>query len=130
MQAHKAQVPANAALLAVPLHRQKRRERGFNQSELLASAVSQKLSLPLLPPDTLERVKNTPPQAHVRGREERQKNVASAFAVPITNTRVVAGKTILLVDDIATTGSTLNDAARALKEAGAAHVWGLVVAKG
>lgn len=53
-----------------------------------------------------------------------------AFAVRLENKSDIQAKTIVLVDDIATTGSTLNDAARALKTAGAAHVWGLVVAKG
>lgn len=123
-------IPQDAALLALPLHPQKRRERGFNQSELLARVVADELLLPLLPTFVLQRIRRTPPQAQVRTREERLKNVRGAFAVPKEHYPLTAGKTILLVDDITTTGSTLNDAARALKEVGAKTVWGVVVARG
>ena len=76
------------------------------------------------------RIKNTSPQAQAGGREKRMENVEHAFEVNKASVQEIKDRLIILVDDIATTGSTLNDAARALKEAGAAHVWGLVVAKG
>ncbi|TSC73407.1 MAG: amidophosphoribosyltransferase [Parcubacteria group bacterium Gr01-1014_70] len=129
-QAHGIHFPSHAALLAMPLHPRKKRMRGFNQSELLASHVSHSLGLPLIPHETLERTRNTPPQAQTGGREKRMRNMVNAFTVPQEHAALIQNKTVILVDDIATTGSTLNNAARALKKAGAAHVWGLVVAKG
>ncbi len=129
-QAHNARIPANAALLAIPLHPRKQRLRGFNQSELLAMRIAKEFSLPLLSAGALTRVKHTDPQAQAGGREKRAANVAGAFAMNQMRASEIKNKTIILVDDIATTASTLNDAARALKEAGAAHVWGLVIAKG
>ena len=129
-QAHHVHFPAHSVLLALPLHPQKKRSRGFNQSELLTDYLARHLGLPILPAYTLVRTRHTPPQAQAGGREKRKKNVEQVFAVRSENKSNIYAKTVILVDDIATTGSTLNDAARALKVAGAAHVWGLVVAKG
>ena len=129
-QAHDVRIPKDAVLLAVPLHPKRQRARGFNQAELLARRVAAEISLPLLQTGVLMRVKHTDPQAKTGGREKRAVNVAGAFAVHPGRVNEIQHKTIILVDDIATTGSTLNEAARVLKEAGAAHVWGLVVAKG
>lgn len=122
-------IPPHAVIAVLPLHPQKLRERGFNQSALLARFLSHHLSLPLVPELVLTRNKNTQPQAHQSNRNERRNNMNHVF-VAQKNTRYLSGKTVLLVDDIATTGSTLNDAARALKEAGASRVWGIVVARG
>ncbi len=130
VQEHAVHIPANAALLSIPLHPRRRRERGFNQSELIAAAIAQKFPLPLLPQNVLARTRYTQAQAKVRGREARLKNMKGAFQVPQNAISLVKEKTVLLVDDIATTGSTLNEAARALKEAGASQVWGIVAAKG
>ena len=129
-QAHGVGIPANAAILAIPLHPRKKRLRGFNQSELLAVHIARDLSIPLLPPYIVERIKNTAPQAQASGKEHRIKNMEHAFAVDPAHANKIKNRVVILVDDIATTGSTLTDAARALKTAGAAHVWGLVVAKG
>jgi len=76
------------------------------------------------------RIRHTTPQAKAGGREKRMKNVEHAFEVNKASVQEIKDRLIILVDDIATTGSTLNDVARALKIAGAGHVWGLVVAKG
>ncbi|MEK7090228.1 MAG: phosphoribosyltransferase family protein, partial [Patescibacteria group bacterium] len=98
---------------------------------LLAAVIHQELALPILPKNALLRVKNTSPQAKCRGgREGRVKNMENAFAIHPEYSAIIYDKTILLVDDIATTGSTLNEAARMLKNAGARQVWGIVVAKG
>lgn len=129
-QAHGVHIPLNASILAVPLHPRKKRLRGFNQSELLAVHIARDLSLPLLPPSLLVRAKNTFPQAQAGRKEQRMKNVEHAFVAQEAHTKEIQNRLIILIDDIATTGSTLDDAARALKGAGAAHVWGLVVAKG
>lgn len=131
VQEYKLHIPQDASLLPVPLHTKRYRERGYNQSVLLAFFLHQTLALPMLPESTLLRIKNTSPQAQcIGGRDARRKNIENAFWVPQSAYSSIRGKTILLVDDIATTGSTLNDAARALKTAGARQIWGTVVAKG
>lgn len=118
---------ADLLLMPVPLHPRKKRERGFNQSECIAQEISSHFSIPLIT-RALVRTRYTPPQVKTVSEEERRKNIAGAFAV--TNASLVRGNTIMLIDDVLTTGSTANDAARALKEAGAREVWALVVAKG
>ena len=130
VQERALRIPANTTILSIPLHPRRRRERGFNQSELIAAAIAQKFPLPLLPQTVLVRTRYTEPQAKVRGREARLNNMEGAFQVSHSMAPLVNGKTILLVDDIATTGNTLNEAARALKKAGASQVWGIVAAKG
>ncbi len=115
-------------LLPVPLHPRKQRERGFNQSELIAEVLQGALALPLLGPKVLARIRYTTPQAQTASREERIRNMHGAFSVCDKN--AVAGKTIILVDDVLTTGSTVNEAARVLKEVGAESVWAAVAARG
>jgi ComF family protein len=110
---------------AVPLHRQRLRWRGFNQALLLAGVVSRKFRLPLRR-RLLERIRATPAQAGL-DREGRMANLAAAFAVP--DRSHVEGKTLLLVDDVMTTGMTLEVCAQALKEAGAKRVDVLTVAR-
>lgn len=120
-----ASVPEDVDLIThVPLHPSRRRERGYDQSKLLAAAVTKTLSIPA-EPDLLRRTRRTKQQATL-GAGRRRANVAGAF----TGTRRLNGELVLLIDDVATTGSTIGDAARALKEAGAAHVTGLVFAHG
>lgn len=107
------------AVVPVPLHRARRRERGFNQSELLARAVGRALDRPVR--DLLVRTRNTKSQTTIDGRH-RQENVAGAF-------RVHGGASpgvVLLIDDVLTTGATLRACADALVHAGAARVLGAV----
>ena len=120
---------ANAALLVipVPLHKGRRRSRGFNQSELLAHAAVSCL------PDKLEvlngallRQRDTVSQVGL-SREERIQNVRDAFCVAQPGR--VNGRDILLVDDVMTTGTTLSECARVLKQAGAKRVWAATVAR-
>ncbi|MYI82590.1 MAG: ComF family protein, partial [Chloroflexi bacterium] len=110
------------AVTPIPLHGARRRRRGFNQSELIASRVAAALGLPLRA-DLLRRVRATGPQTAL-GRDRRASNVAGAFA---------AGGPpppgVLLVDDVSTTGATLAAAARALLEDGARRVYALAVAR-
>jgi ComF family protein len=105
-------------LVPVPLHRTRLWRRGFNQSSLVASAISRTLGI-ASNPLALRRVRPTPP---LKGMSllQRRKTVAGAFQV--RNKRVIAGKTVILVDDVLTTGSTAEACARALKRAGAARV--------
>ena len=109
----------------VPLHKKRLKWRGFNQAELLAKKVSANLNLPL--EDLLIRTKNTPPQAKLNC-AERIQNLKNAFEV--SPELSVKNKTVILVDDISSTGSTLIECAKVLKKAGVGEVWGLVLARG
>jgi ComF family protein len=102
----------------VPLHAARARWRWFNQSLLLAAALPEAARLPLAP-ELLFRNRNTPPQASLP-RRARLDNVKNAFS--LSPNAQVDGKKILLIDDVATTGATLSECARPLKEAGAAVV--------
>jgi ComF family protein len=112
------------ALLPVPLHPKRIRERGYNQSSLLAKEVGGRLGLPVME-DSLVRLRNTPSQVKL-SREERHANVKGAFDC---KGQELYGRHILLIDDVCTSGATLNACALALKGAGAASVWGLTLAR-
>ena len=112
-----AHVPADAAIVPVPLHRRRLWQRGFNQAGLLARELSRRTGLSI--DQSLIRTKRTPPLQGM-SRLQRRKTVAGAFGVrPGTNFQ---GRTIVLVDDVLTTGSTANGCARALLKAGAERV--------
>lgn len=106
------------AVVPVPLHRSRRNERGYNQAELLAGRLAKKLRVPVLP-KALARTRKTTAQKYLGGRE-RQKNLEAVFAV---GRQSVVGKTILLVDDIYTTGGTAEACTRVLLTAGAQAVY-------
>lgn len=112
-------------LVPVPLHRKRLRERGYNQSTLLAQALSKLSRLPVID-DCLIRKQYAPPQTRTATVDERLSNVADAFAC---QDRRLNGKQILLLDDVSTSGATLNASAAALKASGASTVWGLVLAR-
>lgn len=109
------------AILPVPLHADRQAERGYNQAELLCNIVAAELDLSC-EPSLLQRVRNTKQQAQLTS-AERESNVKGAFEA-VGNVR---GRALLLVDDVVTTGATLSDCARALRDAGAAAVFGSVV---
>ena len=112
-------------LAPVPMHRRRWRERGYNQAELLASRVARECNLPY-EADLLKRTRQVEPQAGISSAAQRVVNVADS--VGLAAGRDVAGVGIILVDDVATTGSTLEACAAVLKEAGATSVWGLTLA--
>lgn len=112
-------------LVPVPLHRKRLRERGYNQSGLLARELGKLANLPVVN-DCLVRQKHTSPQARTAAVAERHSNVDGAF---ICSSSDIHGKTVLLIDDVATSGATLNAGAIALKAAGASSVWGLALAR-
>ena len=114
----------NDTLVPVPLHPSRLRNRGYNQSALLARHVGRNLDLPVRE-DVLVRVRNAPPQVETRTRDERRTNVGGNFACDVD----LSGLTVLLLDDIATTGSTLSECASALREAGASRVYALTLAR-
>ena len=117
--------PVPQYIMPVPLHKKRLRERGFNQSLLLSRHVANALTVEL---DflSLRRVKYTLPQTGL-AKKERHKNIRGAFE--IKNPSIVKNKTILLVDDVATTGNTLNECARVLKRAKARNVYCVTLAR-
>ncbi|MFH1349345.1 MAG: ComF family protein [Pseudomonadota bacterium] len=112
-------------MMPVPLHTRRLRERGFNQSLVLARFVASMMGIEL-EYLSLRRVRDTQPQAGLK-RDERRKNVRKAFE--LMDPKPVRGRTVVLVDDVATTGSTLNECARVIKKAGARKVLCLVLAR-
>ena len=115
------------ALVPAPLHPARRAWRGFDQARLLAETAGAAWGIPVAP--VLERRRDTPPQAKT-GAEERRANVRGAFVLTPEGARLAAGRALLLVDDVATTGSTLLEAAAALEPARPAWVLALTVAHG
>ena len=111
------------ALIAVPLHPKRLRQRGYNQSALLAAELGKLTGLPVIE-GALVRVRNTIPQARTKSAAERRSNVQGAFACQ----QQMNGRDILLIDDVCTTGATLDACAAALKSAGAGTVRGLTLA--
>ena len=111
-------------LVPVPLHPKRQRQRGFNQAELLAEKLRDKLAWST-DASHLVRVQSAGAQAKLSG-AARAKNLRGAF---VWRSDGLAGQNIILVDDVATTGTTLNECAAVLKKAGAGEIWGLVAAK-
>jgi ComF family protein len=113
------------AIVPVPLHWRRYQYRGFNQAIELAQPVAREFDLPIIT-RVLRRVRHTLPQVDLSP-EERVKNIEGAFVV--RHPERIAGKRLLLVDDVYTTGATLNECARVLKRAGAAEVVGLTLTR-
>ncbi len=112
-------------LVPVPLHPRRERSRGYNQSALMAQAMGEAFDVPV-EADALRRLRQTPPQARsVGGGDERRSNVSGAFEAEAT---LVQGRRIVVIDDVCTTGATLEACAIALRSAGASSVWGLTLA--
>ena len=125
----KTDVPLPDIIVPVPLHYRRLRWRGFNQSLLLARYLSANLlpqfEIPLK--ECIARNRYTPPQMKIKNYHSRQQNLADAFS--ITELKEVKNKTVLLVDDIATTGSTIFECAKVLRKAGAKEVFAIVIAR-
>jgi ComF family protein len=113
-------------IIPVPLHWRRLWRRRYNQSALLAFRLSEMTNIPCVP-TFLQRVQPTPPQMRL-DRKTRLKNVARAFRVQPMAQEALAGKVVVLVDDVMTTGATVNACARVLKQAGASAVHVLVLA--
>ena len=114
-------------LLPVPLHKKRLNYRGFNQAELIARGVERRMCGAAQVLEVLKRVKHTSQQARLSKRE-RHENLAEAFEVT-ADLIGFSDKVCFLVDDVCTTGATLDNCARALKQAGLKKVYGLVVAR-
>lgn len=115
----------NPIIVPIPLYSRRERERGFNQSKLLAKNLAEKLNLEFY--DTLLRVKATKSQAQTRDSEERAENVEECFK--IINPEFVKEKNIILIDDVFTSGATINEAVKILKQNSAKKILALVIAK-
>jgi ComF family protein len=116
--------PPSSCLVPVPLHAVRERERGYNQSAVICRGAGRVTGLSTL--STLQRTRRTRSQTKLN-REERQVNVHDAFGLR-TGDATVKGRTVFLVDDVLTTGATISEAARILKQGGATAVVGCTVA--
>lgn len=118
----------SSTIIPIPLYGTRMRKRGFNQAELLAKEINDYFNLPL-EINILKRKIPTEPQANIKNNDEKRKaNIKGVFE--INPEYQVDGKIIVLIDDVATTGATLIEAAKILKKSGAKQIWALVVAKG
>lgn len=124
LSAYRQILPTGAEMIVpVPMHVRRRKLRGYNQSEVLAKVIAERLELPMVL--ALERTRNTVQQARLEG-DERHRNLKGAFRV----TCDVKGGNILLVDDVYTTGATAIECAETLRNAGAENVYFLAFAMG
>jgi ComF family protein len=125
MQNHEITFASYDLLIPVPLHRSRLRQRGFNQSVILGNILKKKYQMSLQP-KVLQRIVSTHPQVTLPVKA-RKINMRNAFKVK--ESQSVEGKAILLLDDVYTTGATMNECARILKKSGASRVDGFVIAR-
>ncbi len=124
----------NFILVPIPLTLKRKLSRGFNQSELLAEEIGKFLNCPVI--NLLKRKKFTSPQAEISDWQKRKENISGAFRLSTSYPhfyrfpKPIKTIKIILVDDVATSGATLEEAARVLKQAGVKEIYGLVIAKG
>ncbi len=117
----------NPLVIPIPIHSKKKRKRGYNQSELIARGGLKKIAEPIeIRTDILQKIRDTDPQARIKNRQKRLQNIVGSFSVK--NTDIVHGRNIVLIDDVTTTGATMNEARRALLDAGARKVIGYAIA--
>ena len=121
---YKVITPKDAVIIPIPLHKNRRRERGFNQAELIGYRLSERIGVSL-EKNVLIKTKNTKSQVELSA-EARRENLAGVFAVK--NQEKILNRNIILLDDVKTTGSTLEEAAGVLKSAGAKRIWAVTVA--
>lgn len=119
-----AALEAADLLIPMPLSTARLRERGFNQALVLAKALGHSQ----IPTDLLLRVRDTPPQSSL-DRQERVSNVQGAYLPNPLKAATIRNQRIILLDDVMTTGASLQSAARALRQAGASSVTGIVFAR-
>jgi competence protein ComFC len=118
--------PAEITIIPIPLSKSRLRKRGYNQTELIANFLSDKLSV-RMGTNVLYKAKETISQVEIKDREKRLKNIQGTFKV--RNPESIKNKIVILIDDIVTTGATLKEASIMLKQSGAKKVIGLVVAR-
>ncbi len=113
-------------LVPVALHRRRENWRGFNQAEVLAELISERVGIRV--EDVLERVRYTQPLVELENYKKRKEEIKGVFKVKDECRGKIRDKRVLLVDDVFTSGSTMREAAKTLKRAGAREVWGWVLA--
>lgn len=113
-------------IVPIPLHRSRERWRGFNQAKEIAIEISKSINIPL-DSENLFRAKKISPQVEMSDYQKRAENIKNAFR--IKNPEIFRDKKIILVDDVYTSGATMEECAKLLKESGAKEIWGIVVAK-
>lgn len=121
--------PENFLIIPIPLHPKKEHSRGFNQAELIAKEFGKLSSIPLLV-NSLIKISDTKTQVETKTKEERIKNLENAFSLRENILNSSKGKTIILIDDVATTGATFVHASRALNKIGFSKIICLAVAHG
>jgi competence protein ComFC len=119
--------PTPSYIIPIPLHRTRFNERGFNQAEVLGRGVASRLQIPLWA-DILRRIKQTTPQVAMKDRQERLKNMEHVFSVSDSH-QELSGQSVIVCDDVFTTGATMRQAANVLKRKGAAFVWAVTIAR-
>lgn len=117
-------LPLNAIIVPLPLHKKRERIRGFNQAEQIARHFAQYIGTEV-GASVLNKIKPTVPQVELLS-HERKENIKGVFCV--TRHESVQNRAVVLLDDVKTTGATIEEAARTLKEAGAEHVWAITIA--
>ena len=118
----------NITLVPIPLHNKRFNERGFNQSEILGKQIAQKMNW-RFEPNFLIKNKKTLSQVGLKG-DTRRKNLFGAFSLNLVHKSLILNrKSIVVFDDVMTTGSTLHEATEVLKKVGAKNVWGLTIAR-
>ena len=124
LEKYEIQFPKNATIIPIPLHPHRQRHRGFNQSELIAQTISKALDIPLKS-HVLEKTNKTRQQVGLAA-VHRRENIKGSFTVP--EAASVTKKTVIVIDDVKTTGATIEEAARVLKQAGARRIYAITVA--
>ena len=112
-------------IIPVPMYEKKKKQRGYNQTELITNEISQKLGIPT-DLKVLKKIRNTQTQSTLK-EKDRYKNIENAFGM--INKKIIENKKVILFDDIITTGSTVNECSRVLKQNGAKEVLVLAIAK-
>jgi competence protein ComFC len=117
----------NNVIVSIPLHSSRKRARGFNQAEVLGAILAKQLNIPIRT-DILRRERSTTPQVEMKDRNKRLQNMEKVFSIHNSQFNI-HHSTIVLFDDVFTTGATMRSAANILKRAGAKRVWAVTMAR-
>ena len=115
-------------LVPVPLEKEKMKMKGFNHAQILTKILSSYLKIPF--EEVLTKKRKTKSQTTLSSKKEREENIKGVFEVKKEKENLIKNKIILLVDDVFTTGATMEEISQILKTKGAKEIWGIVVAKG
>lgn len=122
------ELPKQSVFIPIPLYPSRRRFRGFNQAEIIARVLSKRFDISVRT-DIIDRIRKTVPQVDMKNRKERLSNMKGVFRVNEASIKSVQQSTIILVDDVFTTGATMQSACGLIKRAGVKTLWGLTIAQ-